>query len=229
MRGWRAIALTGLATGCFLATTRPGFSPLLGTPAAEVRLATDTATERLAQALRTDSIPVSRIEPRDGYLETPWFDGTTGAASGSSNVGPSVVRVRGWVDPGRIGHSDLRVEVAYRAFRDLSVPERELERAAPPDHPVVLRVKAVLDSLEKRFGDPPHRRRRFRIPNQCAGRPEQLKAPSRTRPRSSRTAKPRIPRDLTLPAVRPRRPSPTPRAGPGRGARLCMGPPAMSS
>ena len=155
MRGWRAIALTGLATGCFLATTRPGFSPLLGTPAAEVRLATDTATERLAQALRTDSIPVSRIEPRDGYLETPWFDGTTGAASGSSNVGPSVVRVRGWVDPGRIGHSDLRVEVAYRAFRDLSVPERELERAAPPDHPVVLRVKAVLDSLEKRFGDPP--------------------------------------------------------------------------
>jgi hypothetical protein len=152
---WHAIALAGLAAGCFLATTRPGFSPLLGTPAAEVRLATDTATERLAQALRTDSIPVSRIEPRDGYLETAWFEGATGAASRSSTVGPAVVRVRGWVDPGRIGHSDLRVEVAYRAFRDLSVPERELERAAPPDHPVVLRVKAVLDSLEKRFGDPP--------------------------------------------------------------------------
>ncbi len=157
MRAWLGFPLAALALGCFLYTSRPGFGPLLGAPAAELRLAPAAATERLAEALRGDSVPVSRIAPRDGYLETPWFDAATGAASRSSALGPGVVRVRGWVDPGRVDHSDLRVEVAYRAVRDLSVPERELERAAPADHPVVVRVKGVLDSLEKRFGDPPPR------------------------------------------------------------------------
>jgi len=127
---------------------------MLGSPSTEVRLRSDSATERLAEALREDSIPVSRIEPRDGYLETPWFAVSGGAASQASPLGPDLVRVRGWVDPGRIGHSDMRVEVAYRAVRDLSVPDRELERAAPADHPVVQRVRAVLDSLKQRFGDP---------------------------------------------------------------------------
>jgi hypothetical protein len=157
VRPWQAIALAAVALGCFLYTSRPGFGPLLGAPTAELRLAPAAATERLAEALRGDSVPVSRIKRRDGYLESPWFDAATGAASHGSALGPGVIRVRGWVDPGRVGHSDLRVEVTYRALRDLSVPERELERAAPADHPVVLRVKAVLDSLQKRFGDPPPR------------------------------------------------------------------------
>jgi len=154
MRGWRILALVGLAAGCFLSTSRPAYTPMLGSPSAEVRLPTDTATERLAEALKADSIPVSRIEPHDGYLETPWFDASSGAATRTGPLGPDIVRVRGWVDPGRIGHSDLRVEVAYRPARDPSVPGRDLERTVPDDHPVVQRVRTVLDSLKHRFGDP---------------------------------------------------------------------------
>lgn len=154
MRGWPTVGTAVLAGGCFLSTTRPAYSPMLGTPSIEIRLGPDTATQRLAQALRDDSIPVSRIEIRDGYLETPWFDASTGAVAKKSPLGPDVVRVRGWVDPGRIGHSDLHVEVAYRALRDLSVPDRDLERVASDSHTVVQRVRAVLDSLKERYGDP---------------------------------------------------------------------------
>jgi hypothetical protein len=154
VRRWQILGLVGLVGGCFLSTARPAYSPLLGSPSAEVRLGPDSATQRLAEALKDDSIPISRVETRDGYLETPWFDASTGAAARTSPLGPNVVRVRGWVDPGRIGHSDLRVEIAYRAVRDPSVPERELERAAPTDHPVVQRVRSALDSLKQRYGDP---------------------------------------------------------------------------
>lgn len=154
MRGWACSAgLAGLAAACLLSTSRPGFEPLPGTQTAEVRLAPAAATQRLGEALRADSIPVTQVEPRDGYVQTPWFDAATGRPTGRSPLGPDVVRVRGWVNPGRYGHSDLRVEVAYRALSDPSVPERELERPVPPDHPVRIRVQAVLDTLAHRFGD----------------------------------------------------------------------------
>jgi hypothetical protein len=144
----------GLVTAaCFPYTSRPSLDPLWGTPSAEVRLAAAPATERLAEALRADSIPVTRIEPRDGYVQTPWFDAATGTPTGRASLGPEVVRVRGWVDPGRYGHSELRVEVAYRVARDPSVNGRELERPVPPDHPVRQRVQAALDSLAQRFAD----------------------------------------------------------------------------
>jgi hypothetical protein len=151
-RAW-TVTLAALIAACFPYTSRPSLDPLLGVPSAEVHLAPAAATERLAEALRNDSIPVTRVESRDGYLQTPWFDTATGAPTARSPLGPGVVRVRGWVDPGRYGHSEMRVEVAYRVQRDPSVPGRELERLVPPEHPVRLKVQAALDSLAQRFAD----------------------------------------------------------------------------
>lgn len=154
MRGrWWPAGLAALAAGCLLSTSRPVFAPLLGAQTAEVRLPPAAATQHLGEALRTDSIPVTRVEPRDGYLQTPWFDAATGRPTERLPLGSDVVRVRGWVNPGRYGHSDLRVEVAYRALSDPSVSERELERPVPPDHPVRIRVQAALDTLARRFSD----------------------------------------------------------------------------
>jgi hypothetical protein len=205
------VALAGLALGCFLTTTRPGFEPLLGAPTAEVRMPTPDATQRLAEALRNDSIPVARVEARDGYLETSWFDGASGRPITHSPLGVGDVRVRGWVDPGRIGHSDLRVEVAYRAYRDPSVPERELERQPPADHPVMVRVKAVLDSLQKRYGDP--------IPPPVVPDTEAAPEPSADSTRPAPPADSARPRTDSIPrrpspadSAKPRTPSPTPRA-----------------
>ena len=153
LRRWGSAGLMILAAGCLLNTSRPGFDPLLGVAKAEVRLTPMAATQRLAEVLRQDSIPVTRVEPRDGYVQTPWFDAASGQPTSRSPLGSDVVRVRGWADPGRYGHTDLRVEVAYRALRDPSVPGRDLERPVPADHPVRIRVQAALDSLAHRFPD----------------------------------------------------------------------------
>ena len=153
MRSWWAVGLVLPVAACLLSTTRPGFEPLPGVQKAQVRLLPAAATQRLGEVLQEDSIPVTRVESRDGYVQTSWFDAETGQPTRRSPLGPGVVRVRGWVNPGRYGHSDLRVEVAYRALRDPSVPGRELERPVPPDHPVRLRVQAALDTLARRFGD----------------------------------------------------------------------------
>ncbi|HEU5171772.1 MAG TPA: hypothetical protein VFU46_14590 [Gemmatimonadales bacterium] len=146
---------TSIATGlgalaaCQLATTRPSFEPVPEARHAEVRLPRAEATRLLAEALREDSVPVALAEPRDGYVVTPWFDSTGVAAS--PDIGTGVVRVRGWVEPARVGSSELIVETVYRPMLDPSLPERELERAVAPDHPVAVRVDSVLARLARRY------------------------------------------------------------------------------
>ena len=67
-----SLSLAAVAA-CQLATARPPFEPFPEARHADVSLSRTEATERLAEALRDDSIPVTRVEPRDGYVETPWF------------------------------------------------------------------------------------------------------------------------------------------------------------
>ena len=88
----------------------------------------------------------------DAYLETPWFDAATGIATDRRPLGPEVVRVRAWIDPGKPNHSHLRVEVVYRPLADPSAPSRELDQQVPPDHPVTIRVGRSIETLRDRFG-----------------------------------------------------------------------------
>lgn len=67
-----------LLLACQPYTTRPSFGPLQGAAEAVVDLDVAKATTVLAEQLRSDSIPVSRVEPKDGYLETEWFSALTG-------------------------------------------------------------------------------------------------------------------------------------------------------
>jgi hypothetical protein len=144
------VSLAALAA-CQLATTRPPFEPVPEARHADVSLSRLEATEQLAEALRSDSIPVARVEPRDGYLETPWFSVATGRPVSSARTGDSVVRVRGWVEPARVRYAELRVETVFRRVWDPSLPERELERAVRQDHPVAERVDSVLARLARRY------------------------------------------------------------------------------
>lgn len=113
------------------------------------------ATRRLAEALRADSIPLRKIIPRDGYIESAWFNARTRRPFRSRPIGPQVVRIRAWADPARPGSSQLTVETSYRPLADPSLSERELEREVAADHPVAVRVAAILRELVKRFGGPP--------------------------------------------------------------------------
>jgi hypothetical protein len=148
--------LLAIGAACQPNTTRPSFLPVPEAAGTEVRLPVPQATQRLAEALKADSIPVRVVRIRDGYLETGWFaTATHRPAAGRQATGPAIVRVRGWADPARPGSSQLTVETIYRPLRDPSLPDRELEREVRPDHPVALKVVAVLQGMVQRYGGPP--------------------------------------------------------------------------
>jgi hypothetical protein len=152
----RLICLTVAAAGCQPSTSRPPFQALPEAAGTEIRLSVPMATRRLAEALKADSIPVRKVELRDGYIETAWFDARSGRVTGQRGaIGPGVVRIRAWADPARPGNSQLTVETLYRPRVDPSLPNRELERQVSRDHPVAKKVEAELEGLVKRFGGPP--------------------------------------------------------------------------
>jgi len=65
-------------------------------------------------------------------------------ATDTRPIGTDIVRIRGWVNPGKEGFSVIIVEGAYRQMADPSLPERELERPLPPGHPVQVRIDSLL-------------------------------------------------------------------------------------
>jgi hypothetical protein len=147
-------AIVGLL-GCQPSTTRPTFTALPEAAVTEVRLSQVEATRQLAEGLKAESIPATRVELRDGYIESTWFDSATGQRSSRRPMGTGVVRVRAWADPARPGNTLLTVETLYQPILDPSLPARELEREVPKDHPVAVKVRALLQNLVKRYGGPP--------------------------------------------------------------------------
>ena len=143
-----------MVLACQASTTRPTFGPVTGAQVTVLELDVPRTTTLVANALKADSFPVTVLEPRDGFLETPWFDSGTTRPTSRRALGGDVVRVRAWIDPEKPGHSRVTVETLFREIADPSLPERELDREVPPDHPTSVRVRAVLDSLRKRYGEP---------------------------------------------------------------------------
>jgi hypothetical protein len=136
-----------LLSACDPTTHRPTFTPRPEAATTELELAVPAATHALASALEGDSVPLARVVPRDGFLETPWLDAATMKPTSVRPVGPSVVRLRGWVDPSRYGFSRLTVEVIYRTTVDPSLPARETEAEVPYVSPARARVRALLGKL----------------------------------------------------------------------------------
>lgn len=146
MRASWLLAL-GLLAACSPATSRPAFMPMPEARRGEVELEVPAATERLAASLTSAGYPVSRVSPRDGYIETRWFDAATGQRIRGRPLGTDDVRVRAWVTPSRRGYSEMVVEAVYRPFADPSRPPRELEQSVPYTHPVRVRIRELFDAL----------------------------------------------------------------------------------
>ncbi|HKU59840.1 MAG TPA: hypothetical protein VJQ44_01390 [Gemmatimonadales bacterium] len=149
------LALMVALAGCRPETTRPAIVPVPAAASTEIRLVPQEATNRLAEAMVADSIPLARVRARDGYIESRWIDSATGHATRRMPLGTGVVRVRAWADPGRPGNTVLTVETVYRPLADPSLPERELDRQVPKTHPVAVKVEAELAGMLKRWGGPP--------------------------------------------------------------------------
>ena len=149
------VAAAALGVGCQPVTTRPPFPPVPEAASTEIRLSPSEATRLLAEALKADSVPPARVELRDTWLETGWFLASTGQPVRHRATGPDVVRVRAWADPTHPGNCKVVVETVYRPLADPSLPQRELDRQVPRNHPVAIKVRAALQDLVKRYGGPP--------------------------------------------------------------------------
>jgi hypothetical protein len=149
------VAAAALGVGCQPVTTRPPFPPVPEAASTEIRLSPSEATRLLAEALKADSVPPTRVELRDTWLETGWFVASTGQPVRRRPIGPDIVRVRAWADPTHPGNCKVVVETVYRPLADPSLPQRELDRQVPRNHPVAIKVRATLQDLVKRYGGPP--------------------------------------------------------------------------
>jgi hypothetical protein len=151
----RRLVAAGLLLACQPNTYRPSFTPLPEAAGIEVRLRVRDATRHLAEDLKASAIPIRKVMIRDGYMESGWFSARTGRPTSGRPLGTGTVRVRAWVDPARPGSSLLSVETSYRPAADPSLPERELDRQVPSDHPVAVKVTDVLKKLVERYGGSP--------------------------------------------------------------------------
>ncbi len=152
----RLLCLTlALLVGCKPGTVRPAFAPVIGAPKIEIELKTKQATEILGEILKNDSLPVTRVDTRDGLIETDWFRSSDHQVVHDRPLGPEVVRVRAWVDPSRTGYSYITLETVFRPVADPSRAPRDLERQVPPDHPVGQRMTQVITELARLYSDEP--------------------------------------------------------------------------
>jgi hypothetical protein len=147
------LLLAGLAA-CNPYTTRPHFGPFPTTGEVVLELPVASATRMVADALIADTIPVGRVEPRDGWLATGWFRPADGAPVAGEPLGEDAVLVRAWVDPRRPDESRVRIEGVWRPWADPALEPRALERPLPATHPVAIRVGRVLAALAARHAPP---------------------------------------------------------------------------
>ncbi|MBA2627640.1 MAG: SPOR domain-containing protein [Gemmatimonadales bacterium] len=144
---WFALLACTAVAACDPGTRRPVYLPRPEAASTEVELPVPAATRALVDALHADSIPAERVATRDGFLESPWLDAGTLVPTKKRPLGPGVVKVRGWVDPGRHGYSQLTVEVVYRTSADPSSAARDLEREVAYASPARARVRAALQRI----------------------------------------------------------------------------------
>jgi hypothetical protein len=148
----KRLLLIAALGGCYPATTRPDVVPVPDAVRIEIELFMPQATRALALELDTDSVPVRRTEADDGWLETDWIDAATMQPTRRRPVGPEVVKVRAFVEPGRPNHSVIYVETVYRRMVDPSRPSREFEAQVPIGHPVGARVARAIERLVAAYG-----------------------------------------------------------------------------
>ena len=148
-----AAFLLFILVACRATTSRPYFTPLPSASVAEIELGIPAATRVLSETMAKDSIALKTIKENDGYIDSGWLDAKTLEHTGARPLGTDVVRVRAWVNPSKLGWSELVVEGTYRAMEDPSRPERELDTPLPENHPLQRRLGEVIRTLIEKYGD----------------------------------------------------------------------------
>lgn len=141
-------AIAGAAAGLVAAACATGgLRPRYGAVPKSVLLilpdSADTTIVQLTARVRELGLTVVRSVPREGYLETGWYDADLKQPTGEPYARlDRVVKLRFFADPSQ-GRTRLLAECVRRIAWDPSMPPHDLERMVPDDHP----GRALLDSV----------------------------------------------------------------------------------
>jgi hypothetical protein len=137
-----------VAMACGAGAARPRFEPFPEATSDTFPLAPDSAAIRIGEILRDEGVELEHFRPREGYVETKWYDMSVGRTVSASSLNTqSVVRFRFWTDPAAEGRSTVIGEAARRSRIDPSQPVRETERPVPTDHPAAELIQRVFAAL----------------------------------------------------------------------------------
>ena len=132
------VAFVLLLTACTPTTTRPSFAPFPEALHAVINASPGVVTEAARALLIADTVPVRFASTPDAWLETREFAGT--------------YKLRLWADPDAPGKARVTIEAVYRPAEDPSRTPRDLEHAAPPGSPGLLRAERLLAALKEKLG-----------------------------------------------------------------------------
>ncbi len=145
-------------TACTPVTTRPDFFPDPRALVAILNARPARVIPELAVLAAAESLQIERANPRDGYLETAWFDTQARRTFRGNGEVPdlgSTVKIRCWADPYVPGQTRLTIEPVYRPRYDPSRTERDLEAVVPKEHTGYGIAERLLRKLRDKFGTPP--------------------------------------------------------------------------
>lgn len=144
MRVGATAGLVALLTlSCATGGVRPRLAPVPRSLVVMIPDSADSVVIRLTARTQSLGLEVARVSPREGYLETRWYDTGTGTSTGEPfDRLDQTIKLRFFADPWQ-GRTRLVAESIRRIAWDPSMPPRDLERMVPDDHP----GRALLDSI----------------------------------------------------------------------------------
>ncbi|UCD24365.1 MAG: hypothetical protein JSW51_00145 [Gemmatimonadota bacterium] len=142
------VSLALVTSACGAGGARPRFDPFPQAISDTMPLLPDSAIIQIGALLAAEGIEIQHLRPREGYVESKWFDIAAGRTVGASSLDTeSVVRFRFWSDPATPGNSVVTGEAVRRRVIDPSQPERETEQPVPADHPAAELLQRMLAAL----------------------------------------------------------------------------------
>ena len=152
-----------LAASCNPHSTRPIFLPFPETPVIYLDASPARVTQEITAGLTARGLRIARSVPRDGYVETDWYDPVTRRSFKTERDLPSlelerVYRIRCWSDPDVLGASKVTIEPTVRPRYDPSRIARDLEQLAPQGHAGRVLVDSLAEAVKRTLGVPAERR-----------------------------------------------------------------------
>src|SRR5262249_16381950 len=137
------------------ASVRPTYQPFPQAPADTVAADGIIALEEAAERIVARGFTLRVHAPREGFLETHWFDLVARKrATVASDPNPPV-RLRLFADPATPTSTKLTIETVYRRTLDPSLPEREAELMVPVGSPGDTLARNLLAEVKKLHKPPP--------------------------------------------------------------------------